>query len=619
MILGTPLGYLMYLCFVVTQNYLVSLVLFTLLSRIILFPLSLYAYNNSIRLAKIKPRLNDIKRHYSGDKDRIVEEQQKLYKTEKYIPFISFLPPLVQLFLIIGLIHVLYNPMQYLLQVPHNAIPGINFGLMPPLRWSVYLLIPVFSGLTSLLLCVVQRKIHVVQREQSKAAHWGMSSFFMAFAICLAFVVPAGVGFYWSIGNLLAILTLMLCNTICKPEKHINYKSRPKPAPVDKVARKANRLRESADYKRFMLAEKRRLVFYSAKSGVYKYFKGVLEYVLDNSDIHIHYVTSDPNDVIFRNNSPQLTPYYISDRKLISLMTNLNTDMMVMTTPDLHKYHIKRSTVRKDIEYVYMFHAVVSTHMMYRAGAFNYYDTIFCVGQYHIDEIRATEMKYNLKQKRLIPCGYSLIDELTAGYEAVKKEQSDAGKILIAPSWQFDNIMESCLDELLEQLLGKGYKIVVRPHPEFVKRFPDKMDAIFAMYADKQGKDFVIEIDFSSNVTIFTADLLITDWSGIAFEYAYATKRPCLFINTPMKVMNINYKDIGIVPVEVSLRDKIGISINMDNMGVVSDTVVRLFTDAESYKQQITVVLQENMFCIGHSSEIGGQYIIDSLQHKKLK
>jgi YidC/Oxa1 family membrane protein insertase len=615
--------------------------------------------------------VEDIKRHYSGDKNRIGEEQLKLYKAEKYNPFMDLLPLFVQLILIIGLIHVLYSPMQFLLRLPQDSIMeltaaaarfsgvntlgasaqlktiellqnpaytyvfegvatewhtvirqidmklfGVNLGLVPQLEWSVYLWVPVFAGLTSLLLCVVQNRIHVVQRGQSKAAQWGMAAFFTAFAFYFAFVVPAGVGFYWGIGNLLTILILMLCNIICKPEKHIDYKSRPKLAPVDKEARKANRLRESADYKRFMAAENKKLVFHSAKSGVYKYFKGVLEYVLENSDIHIHYVTGDPDDAIFGKKNPQLTPYYIGDKKLISLMMNLNTDMMVMTTPDLNKYHIKRSVVRKDIEYVYMFHAVVSIHMIYREGAYNHYNTIFCVGQYHIDEIRATEKVYKLKQKRLIPCGYSLIDELTADYEAMEKEQSGGRKILIAPSWQFDNIMESCLDGLLEQLLGKNYQIVVRPHPEFVKRFPEKMDAILSMYEDKLGEDFIIETDFSSNVTIFTANLLITDWSGIAFEYAYATKRPCLFINTPMKVMNVDYKDIGIVPMEVSLRNKIGISVDMDNMGVVSDAVETLFTEADNYKQQITGILQENMFCIGHSGETGGQYIINQLLAK---
>ena len=47
------------------------------------------------------------------------------------------------------------------------------------------------------------------------------------------------------------------------------------------------------------------------------------------------------------------------------------------------------------------------------------------------------------------------------------------------------------------------------------------------------------------NSTIFEADLMITDWSGIAYEYAYTTCKPVLFIDTPMKIMNPEYKKIG--------------------------------------------------------------------------
>ena len=58
----------------------------------------------------------------------------------------------------------------------------------------------------------------------------------------------------------------------------------------------------------------------------------------------------------------------------------------------------------------------------------------------------------------------------------------------------------------------------------------------------EQDSDVEIQTDFSSNSTVFEADLMITDWSGIAYEYAYTTQKPVLFINTPMKVMNPEYQ-----------------------------------------------------------------------------
>ncbi len=67
-------------------------------------------------------------------------------------------------------------------------------------------------------------------------------------------------------------------------------------------------------------------------------------------------------------------------------------------------------------------------------GAFDHFDTILCVGQPQIDELRETEKIYKLKEKKLIPCGYGLIDQLTAQYEAMEKRDNLIKKILIAPS-----------------------------------------------------------------------------------------------------------------------------------------------------------------------------------------
>ncbi len=55
-------------------------------------------------------------------------------------------------------------------------------------------------------------------------------------------------------------------------------------------------LPSSCDYKRFFDTIGKHLVFYSESSGFYKYFQGAIEWLLANSDIRIHYVTSDPND-----------------------------------------------------------------------------------------------------------------------------------------------------------------------------------------------------------------------------------------------------------------------------------------------------------------------------------
>ena len=85
--------------------------------------------------------------------------------------------------------------------------------------------------------------------------------------------------------------------------------------------------------------------------------------------------------------------------------------------------------------------------------------------------------------------------------------------ILIAPSYQKDNILESCIDEMIDSLTKLDYKVIVRPHPQFIRRNGQRIDELLKKYEAKFNDNFYFELDFSSNETIYKADLVITDWS----------------------------------------------------------------------------------------------------------
>jgi YidC/Oxa1 family membrane protein insertase len=372
-----------------------------------------------------------------------------------------------------------------------------------------------------------------------------------------------------------------------------------------------------ADYKRFFENDdKKPLVFYSEKSGFYKYFKGVIEYITKNSDIIVHYVTSDPNDQVFGLNNPQILPYYIDDNRLIVLFMKIEADMFVMTMSDLQQFHLKRSLVQKNIDYVYMFHYPLSTTMVLRKGALNYYDTIFCVGEFQFDEIRQTEQHYNLPEKKLVLCGYALLEELQARYDAMDKTPRDNKKILIAPSWQEQNILDSCIHDILSELLGKGYQVVVRPHPEYVKRYASNMNAIVEHYRDYKGNDLSFELDFTDSSSIFNSDIVISDWSGTAYEAAFVTKKPVIFINTPPKINNPEYDVIEAKPLEMVLRSEIGIQIDPGRLSELCPAVEELLGSSEKYAAKIAQIRQTYIANFGKSAEVGGQYIIDQLNSK---
>ena len=684
-VLGKPLGWIMYFCYNLVQNYGATIILFTLISKIILLPISLMVQKNSIKMVKLQPEIDEIKKLYAGDKERIGEEQYKLFEREGYNPGIGCLPTFIQIPIVLGLIQVIYHPLQHLFHVSKDAAASLielagktlgteitgnsaelkvieaiqnggfaeaaeNSGLLaastlekikamqldffgirlsdiPSLKQpGILLLIPVISGLSALALCLYQDRANVLQREQGKLQQWGMTIFLVLFSLYFTFLVPAGIGLYWICSNLMAIVQLMILNKIYAPEKYIDYTARnaqkaqeadnSEEAVARREAERKLQLRERDDIDRFYNTPNKLVMFYSEKSGFYNYFAEIIEYLLKHTKIVIHYVTGDPNDAVFQTNEPNLVPYYVSDRSLGTFFAQLDVPIVVMTMPDLQTYHIKRSVVRRDIEYIYVFHALMSTTMAYRKAAFDHFDTIFCVGPYQIREIRENEKKYGLKPKNLIEHGYAQLDRLLREHENLPESDHEHPMILIAPSHQPGNIMESCIDQIIDRLYDAGYKVVVRPHPQFVKRNPEFMPALEARYAEKTGDRLVFETNFSSHASIYSADLLITDWSGTAFEYTYVTKRPTLFINTPMKVINPEYDQYENKPMEITFRKTCGISIDPEEVENIADHVAEVFRHSDDYRQTIESFMKENVYNIGRSGQNGAKYIVSRLIRK---
>jgi YidC/Oxa1 family membrane protein insertase len=675
-ILGTPFGYVMYWCLQLLGNYGWAIILFTILTKIILFPLSVIAQKNSIKMVKMAPFLEEIKHRYSGNGEMIIHEQKALYKKERYSTFAGLLPLLIQVPIILGLITVIYNPLQHLFHfdaatikllvnqtaqvlgigrdqlgfdaqlfvldavksapAAFSAIPGISdevasivafdtsfFGIdlsTVPSLTSITIIVPLFSGLSALALSLYQNRYNVLQAEQGFLGKWGMAIFLVAFSAYFAYALPSGLGLYWTTGNLLSIPVLWLCNLIYDPKKLIDYESRfirPKLTPAEKKEKreseKQRRSRSKENSRAFYdRGNLRELVFYSEASGFFKYFKGLIEYILENSDITVHYMTNDPGDQVFKLDLPRFRAYYINEQDTISFFLKLDADMMVMTTPDLDLFHIKRSIVRDDVEYVYLDHGMASLHLMLREHALDHFDTVFAYGPNHVEEVRQTEEIYGLPKKSIVKTGYCLLDELL---ERVGKYEANGTQlqILIAPSWQKDNILESCLDELLEGLLAEDYRVILRPHPEFIKRFGNTMDAIIERYKDRTGDNFVIELDFTSNETVFTSDVIITDWSSIAQEFSYATKRPSIFINTPMKIINPEYELVAAVPLEISLRDSLGVSVDLDAVSSTPAIIEKLSEEQDSWSQQIADIVEQNIYDIGLGAKGGGDYIISRI------
>ena len=672
------LGNIMRFCYSIFNNYGLAIILFTIISKVVLLPLSILIQKDSIKMVKMQPAINKIKINYFGDKDKIAEEQAKLFKEEKYNALTSLIPLVVQIVLLLGLVNVINHPLTHILKMDKNTVSNLttevvshnknlskesssleidvvkeiknnkniekykdiidekqiqdiqklNFNFLGfDLSWiaasekGLAILIPLIAGISALILCIGQNKMNVLQVEQSNYNKYGMLIISVGLSLYLGSFVVAGVALYWTISNIFAVIQQWILNIFINPKKYVDYDELEKTNKELELLNKKTTKRtieqirkEKHDYKKFFSIVNKHLVFYSESNGFYKYYKGIIEYLLKNTNITIHYITSDYNDNIFKleKENSQIKAYYIEEKKLITLMMKMDADVVVMTMPDLQNYHIKRSYVRKDIEYIYIPHCMDSMNLTMRKGSIDHFDTIFVTNKYQEEEeLKANELHH--LNRKIFKWGYTLLDDMINDYNHNKKSNKQK-TVLIAPSWQKDNIVDLCLDDILNNLKNTDYKIIVRPHPQHVRHMKEKFEQLKEKY--KQNNNIVIQTDFSSNDTVFNADLMISDWSAIAHEYAYTTKKPVLFIDTPMKIMNPDYKDLNIEPINIWSREKIGKVIKTKEINKIGKIIDEMLNNNEKYKDKITKLVDESVYNIGCSDKVGAEYIIKTIQDK---
>ena len=597
-------------------NYWIDIFIFTAITKVLQFPISLWCHVNSLKMVSLMPKTNQIKMTFYGDKDKIGEETAALFKREHYHPLLSLLPLAIQIIILMGFVKVIY--------AIADVEKGSLIGQIPMRDGGVAWLMPLIAGAAALLLGWCQNIINPLQHEQTRAQQITTNGISIGISLFLGAYVAMGVGLYWAASNLFSILVQLWCNVTIKPKSRVDYpalyKSKSELQKLEdslkRVVSKEDKWREKRDYKRFFHVANKHVVFYSEGSGFYKYFESLINWLLAHTNLDIHYVTQDPKDQIFSiaEKEPRIKPYYIGAVKIIPLMMKMDADIVVMTTPDLGKYQIKRSYVKKDVEYIYMTHGVSSVHMCLRQGAFDNYDTIFTVGPYQVEEHRKTEELYGLKAKTLVKTGYLLFDSLIKQYQSSAKPDGGRKRILIAPSYQEGNILESCIDELIEQF-GKldGVLTVVRPHPRFITHQPARMNALLAKYRNVPDEKLVFEMDFKSNSSIYDSDIVVSDWSSIAYEFSFTTKKPCILINTPMKVINPEWQKLGIEPADIWMRNGVGHSFDPDRLGEVSEVAADMLAHPDKFASQIQSLMDKSLFNPGHSCEVAGRYILDTL------
>ena len=266
------------------------------------------------------------------------------------------------------------------------------------------------------------------------------------------------------------------------------------------------------------------LVIFSDSKRYFFVFEPVCR-ELAGRGIPIAYLTGSEDDPAFSCDIPGLTAEYIgTGDAMFARLNRLNAAVVLSTTPGLDVYQWKRSPRVK--AYVHMLHAANEV-TLYRMFGLDYYDAVLLSGEYQVEQIRALEALRNLPAKELAITGLPYLDVMAERVRAAGARPAHERTVLLAPSWGPSAIFAVHGSTILEKLLETGYRVIVRPHPQSFTAEAKMLEKLMADFPDSDRLSWNRDTDNFN--ALREADILISDFSGVIFEFALAHDKPVIY------------------------------------------------------------------------------------------
>jgi len=351
----------------------------------------------------------------------------------------------------------------------------------------------------------------------------------------------------------------------------------------------------------------RRIVIYSESGQDWHHFAPVIRELTVVRGEHVVYLTSDPDDPGLTQANARLSAFYIGSGLIRTICFQwLEAGVMAMTMVDFNKLQLKRSI--NPVTYVFMFHSLISVHMADHEDSYDHYDAILCAGPHQMREVRKREEMLGLKAKRLFPHGYHRLEYLMANRRPPPPWENDEQiHVLLAPSWGEQTILNVCGMELVDALMGAGFRVTLRPHYQTRWMTPHLIDRIAAKYRDEPR--FRLMEQMGESDSLYDSHIMITDWSGAGMDYGMGLEKPVLYIDLPPKARNDWWPKLGIEPFEAYVRDKIGGLLNPGQLATVPDKIRTLLQDPDAFRANVVRLRNEWVFNLGHSAEAAADAI----------
>lgn len=115
-------GYLLNFLYNLFNNYGIAIIVFTILLRIILIPITVSQQKSMKKNAKVQEKMKEIQKKYKNNPEKLNQETIELYKREKVSPFSGCLSSIIQIILIISVFWLVSKPLTYMKKVDSNKV-----------------------------------------------------------------------------------------------------------------------------------------------------------------------------------------------------------------------------------------------------------------------------------------------------------------------------------------------------------------------------------------------------------------------------------------------------------------------------------------------------------------
>ena len=243
------------------SNYFISIILFTILTKLILLPLYISQIKSTEEMNKVAPMVKKIQEKYKDNKEKQSEELMKIYAEHKVNPVAGCLPALIQIPLILSMFYIVKQPLTYVINMPQEQIVEytktylgkeevtekevkayeinvaneydlidmnvgnyINLGKAPQDVFNkeeskkahpIALIVPILSIVFSIVSTKLAQKNSNMTEEQLEMQK-SMNVMMPLLSASIAYSMPLALGIYWLLGSILGILQQLFINKFVK-------------------------------------------------------------------------------------------------------------------------------------------------------------------------------------------------------------------------------------------------------------------------------------------------------------------------------------------------------------------------------------------------------------------